>query len=157
MMFSKKSNYFKNTKVPKLKVYLLSLNLAIWGISNIIYWEIYKGYSACSMCKWHRAVYITLFISLLALFKYKRFFLKLLIWLLLLLEMLVSIMRVLNICGPMLCRRISLLDKINMGLVVITVGVIFLFELRSYLKHKNHLKLQIKHVDHYLNFSLDRR
>lgn len=158
MMFSKKRIFFNNTKKePKLKVYLLSLSLAIWGIANIIYWEIYKGYSACWICKWHRAVYITLFISLLALFKYKKFFIKLLIWLLLVLEMLVSIMQVLKFCSPTLCRKVPLSDKINLSLVVITLGVIFFFELRTYLKHKNYLNLQIKQVDRYLNFSLDRR
>ncbi len=142
MMFRKKKNVFNDTKLSMLKVYLLSLSLAVWGMSNIIYWEIYKGYNACLMCKWHRAVYITLFISLLALFKYNRFFLKLLTWLLLVLEMLVSILQVLNICDPMICRRVSLLDKMNVGFAVITVGVIFFFELRAYLKHKNYLNLR---------------
>ena len=158
MMLGKKRIFFNNIKKePKPRIYLLSLGLAVWGISNIIYWEIYKVYSACLMCKRHRAVYITLFISLLALFKYKKFFIKLLIWLLLVLEMLVSIMQVLKFCSPTLCRKVPLSDKINLSLVVITLGVIFFFELRTYLKHKNYLNPQIKQVDRYLNFSLDRR
>lgn len=151
-------NYIFSANKPKiLLVYLLSLALSIWGIGNIFYWEIYKGYSACTICAWHRAVYIALFILLLILFKYRWLFIKILVWIALTLETLLSLMQIFGPCSPLTCRYISLNDKLNLTFVSGTSMLIFIFELRAYLKYQKKLSLHVKHIDHFPNFKVDYR
>ncbi len=149
-----KNYVFSLNKAKNLTVYLLPLGLSAWGVGNVLYWEVYKGYSACTICKWHRGAYIALFISLLILFKYKRSFLKLLVWGMLILEVSVSCVQIFGFCNPLVCRLVSLNDKLNLGFAFTTFVLIFLFELRSYLKHQKHSNLIIKHIDNSYNFKI---
>ncbi len=148
-------NYiFSVQKTKNLTIYLLSLGLSLWGIGNVWYWEIYKGYSACSICKWHRGAYIALFISILILFRSRRSFLKLLVWTTLILEVSIGFVQIFEFCSPLVCRYVSFNDKLNFGFAVFTLALIFIFELRSYLKHQEYLNRKIKYVDTSSNFKI---
>lgn len=151
----RKNYIFSLQKSKSLMVYLLPLGLSLWGVGNVWYWEIYKGYSACTICKWHRVAYIALFISTLILFQYKRSFLKLLVWTSLILEVSVSVIQILGFCSPLVCRYVSLTDKLNLGLVVATLALTFIFECKSYLNHQKYLNLKINHIDMSSNFKIN--
>lgn len=148
---------FSKDKPKLLFIYLLPLTLSVWGVGNIFYWEIYKGYSACDICAWHRSVYITLFILLLILFKYRKLFIKILVWIALILETLVSLIQMFRSCSPLTCRYISFTDKLNLTLVIITLVLTFIFEFKSYLKYRRQMNLRIKHTDHFLHFKLSNK
>ena len=149
-----KKYIFSPDKPKVLPVYLLSLALSIWGSINVFYWEIYKGYRACAFCEWHRAIYITLFVLLLMLFKYKKFFIKFLVWIALISEGLVILLQIFEPCSDLTCRYVSLPDKLNLIFVVGTTILIFIFELKAYLKYQKKLSLQVKHVDHFPNVKI---
>lgn len=153
-----KKNYYPTKNTNNLWIYSVPLILSCWGILNIFYWEVYKGYSACIICKWHRSIYIALFMCILLLFKWRKKFLKLIAFILLQLEMLVSVAQILGFnCEAGICRRISLADKLNCIFVVVTFGLIFLFELRTYLKRKYRLQFQVKQINLAANFKVGRR
>ena len=135
-------------------VYLLSLALSLWGIGNVFYWEVYKGYSACTFCAWHRGVYTALFILLLILFKYRKLFIKFLIWIALIIETLVSLMQVFEPCSPLICKYVSLTDKLNLAFAVVTLILTFIFELKAYMQYKKKLSLKVKHIDHFPNIKI---
>lgn len=150
-----KKNYIFTANKPKiLPVYLLSLALSLWGIGNIFYWEIYKGYSACTSCEWHRVNYISLFILLLILFKYRKLFIKILIWISLSLEVLVSLPQVFEPFSSLACNYISLADQLNLLLVLGTIILTVIFELKAYLKYQKKLRSQVKHVNHVPNIKI---
>lgn len=130
-------NYLFPHKPRSLFAYLLPLLLSIWGISNVLYWEMYKGYSACDFCKWHRGAYVALFMFLLILFKFRNCFFKLLIWFALTIEMIVSLLQVFGFCKPLVCRYISFNEKLNLSFAVGTFMLLLICELRSYLNNPN--------------------
>lgn len=150
----RKNYIFSLQKSKSLIVYLLPLGLSLWGVGNVWYWEIYKGYSACTICKWHRVAYIALFISTLMLFKYKRSFFKLLVWASLILEVSVSVIQIFGFCSPLVCRYVSFTDKLNFGLAIFTLALIFIFECRAYLDHQKYLNLKVQHIDTSSNFKI---
>lgn len=129
-------NYFFRKKHNTILAYLLPLLLSLWGIGNVLYWEVYKGYSACNFCKWHRGCYIALFISLLTLFKFKSNFFKLLAWLFLITEVIVSILQVFRSCNPLICRYVSSNEKLNLSFALATLILLFIFEIFSYVNHR---------------------
>lgn len=149
-----KKYIFSPDKPKVLAVYLLSLALAVWGVGNVFYWEIYKGYSACTICEWHRVNYISLFILLLILFKYNKPFIKILVWTVLSLEALVSLLQIFEPCSPLACRYVSLPDKLNLVFVLGTIILTFIFELKAYLKYQKKLKSQVKHVNYFPNVKI---
>lgn len=128
-------NYLFEKKSKNLFAYILPLLLSIWGIGNVLYWEVYKGYSACNFCKWHRGCYIALFIFLLMFFKFKTNLLKFVVWLILTTEMIVSVLQVYGNCNPLVCRYVSFNEKLNLSFGIGTFILMFIFELRTYLKH----------------------
>lgn len=150
-----KNYIFSLQQAKNLTAYLWSLGLSLWGIGNVWYWEIYKGYSACAICKWHRGAYIALLISTLILFICKRSLLKLLVWTILIVELLVSLVQIIGFCSPLVCRYVSLTDKLNLSLVVATIAITLMFELRAYLKHQKYLNLKVKHIDTSSNFKIN--
>ena len=96
----------------ELLFYFLSFILAIWGMGNIFYFEIYLNYPPCFICKIHRALYIALFlITIIGFFKRARYF----------------IIGILLIILAEICRFITLIDKTNMLLA----SIIFIFLLFS--------------------------
>lgn len=154
-IMNQKKMLFPKDKPKISPIYLLSLTLSIWGVGNVFYWEIYKGYSACTICAWRRAVYIALFILLLMLFKYKKLFIKFLVWIVLILETLVSLIQVFEMCSPLVCRYISLVDKLNLTFAGVTLALTFIFELMAYLKYRRNLRLQVRHVEHFPHSKVD--
>lgn len=130
-------NYLFLQKSKNLFFYILPFLLSIWGIGNVLYWEMYKGYRACNFCKWHRGCYIALFIFLIIFFKFKNIFLKSLVWLALTTEMIVSLLQVFRNCNPLVCRYISFNEKLNLSLGIGTFILMFIFELIAYLKNRN--------------------
>ena len=154
----KKDCFYSTKNTNNLWIYCLPFILSWWGILNVLYWEVYKGYSACTICKWHRSLYIALFVGSLLLFKWRKKFLKLMLVMILQLEMLVSLAQILGFnCDRGLCRRTSLADEINCALVVVTLGLIFLFELKTYLKRKHKLQSQVKQINLAAKFKVGRR
>lgn len=131
-----KKNYLFRQNPKTILAYLVPLILSIWGIGNVFYWEVYKGYSACNFCKWHRGCYIALFITLLLLFKFKHIIFKLLVWLILTTEMIVSLLQVFGMCSPLVCRYVSFNEKLNLGLAIGTFILLLIVELSYYLKHR---------------------
>lgn len=150
----KRKYIFSPTKSKILPVYLLVLALSLWGIGNSFYWEVYKSYSACDFCEWHRVIYISLFVLLLILFKYKKFFIKVLVWIALILEGSVSLLQIFAPCVLATCKYVFLVDKLNLILVVGTTIITLIFELRVYLKYQKKLRSQVKHIDHFPNIKI---
>lgn len=148
-------NMLLSTGKPKISsIYLLSLALSLWGIGNVFYWEVYKGYSACTFCAWHRGVYITLFILLLGLFKYSKLFIKFLVWTALTIETLVSLMQVFEPCSPLTCKYVSLPEQLNLAFAVGTLILTLVFELKAYVQYRKKLSLQVKHTDNFPNIKI---
>ena len=155
-MIKKKYYFYLTNNTNNLWIYCLPFILSWWGILNVLYWEVYKGYNACTICKWHRSLYIMLFFGSLLLFKWRKKFLKLILLMILQLETLVSVAQILGFnCGKGICRRISLADQINCTLVVATLGFVVLWELRAYLKRKYKLQSQVKQIDLAANFKVN--
>lgn len=138
MLIKKIKNTLFISKIKEIsKIYFLPFLLSLWGIGNVLYWEVYKGYKACTFCKWHRGLYFSLFIALLLLYKFRRNIFKVLIFLIIGIEIIVGTMQVFGLaCNPMICRRVSLPEKFNFAFAVISLSLTLLFELYYWLKAK---------------------
>jgi len=160
MNIKRKDYLFYTPKIIKPKIvwwYCLPLVLlSLWGIVNVFYWEVYKGYSACDICKWHRILYVALFICSLLFLTWRKYLFKLAILVTLGLEMIVSVVQILGFsCEPGICKRVSLVDKLNFSFVGCVLFFIFFFELRTYLKRQKQLNLRVKHrSEHFPNFKV---
>jgi hypothetical protein len=114
-------------------IYILPFLLSAWGVGNVIYWEIYKGYSACAFCRWHRGLYIAMFILCLLLLKWRKNLIRFLITGVLAVEVLVASLQVCGYdCGELICRRISLADKLNLAMAGFVLAVLLVIELKCY-------------------------
>lgn len=133
MNFKKKDRIF----------FLVSFILSLWGVGNVFYWEIWLGYPACMICKYHRFLYIALFILCLfylysinaakspyELFR-KRLLEKLII-LINLFEVIVSFFQLFQIFCFDLCKFVSIADKLNLILsIVILLYLILLHQIKK--------------------------
>ncbi len=96
--------------------------VALWGIGNAVYWEIWKGYPACRYCAFHRNLYMGMgLVLLLALYRKTRW-IAVLVVALVGMEWAVSLQQIFSHCAPGLCRKISLPEKGN-AMAISMVGM----------------------------------
>ena len=105
-----------------------SLVLAIWGCSNVIYWELYMGYPACDICLWHRYLYITLFLLTILLSIKFSSFIRRVILLVVGAEVLVSLKAFSFFCSQEVCKIITKSDLANLILSLIILFVLLVIE-----------------------------
>ena len=121
----------------KCTVFLV-LALSLWGIGNILYWEVYKGYPACAYCKWHRFAYILLFLSTIGQYIWRAGFLKLMMLCALSIELIVSSIQLLGVlCELHACRRISFIDKLNFTFVMLAFALFTFYVLLEFKKNRS--------------------
>lgn len=142
MIINKIKTILWDNKIKKIStVYIVPWLLSFWGIGNVFYWEIYKGYKACSFCKWHRGLYFALLVTLILLSKYRKNLFKLLVTLIITAETIVSFIQVFGwSCNPLMCRRVSLVEKINFSAAVLCLILVVITEIGIVIYHKKSSK-----------------
>lgn len=102
--------------------YIVAIGLAIWGLGNVFYWEIWHGYPACIICQWHRALYLLLSSFILITCKYKSPLLRWCIIAVVTMEVAVSSIKIFAaFCQDNICRYISVPDKLNFIFAVVAL------------------------------------
>ncbi len=112
---------------------ILALFLSTWGLGNVFYWEIYKGYPACDICVWHKNLYIALFCLTVLFIKSSKYYVKKLILLIIGSECAVSLFQISSMfCDKDICRIISTGDQINFVFAMLAFVMLLSLELYNY-------------------------
>lgn len=94
--------------------WVIVVALTTWGLGNVFYWEIWKGYPACIICKWHRTLYLILFCLSVSTCKNENLLLRWLVIVIVGMEVAVSTTKIFTmLCQNNICRYISVPDKLN--------------------------------------------
>ena len=107
----------RNKKTINNKGYKLekgfTILLSIWCACNTIYWEISMDYQACSICLWHRYLYIILSVLTVLLIVSRKSIIRRMVLLVVSLELLISLEYIYSfLCFDSICRIISMADKV---------------------------------------------
>ena len=114
----------KNKKISLLLFLSIALSLSCWGVGTVLYWEVWKGFKPCKLCEWHRILYSVLFLLSLVSIRFHKQFLRLSIIAVVGMEIIISTGYVINLCRSNICRYISVPNKINLILVLVSFFVL---------------------------------